>query len=281
MRRFVLTFLAAGWLISGCIQLSAPTLTPILPTPYRVPATTPIPPSPVMEPTTIPTPASLWQSLAPGLETRTYTPNGNSFAQIVALRITPALYTFRVHYQPDEPLYINGWKTRLPEAVAFVNANFFNADFTVNGLLVADGQVQGIPYSGYGGMFQVQNGVARVRSTLVEPYGGEWLEQATQAFPMLVLNGTQAYTNPRSDRASRRTIVAEDNVGRIILMATPRIGPTLLELSAYLPTTDMNLVSAVNLDGGGSTMLYVGAGETPPHIASIDRVPAVLAVYPR
>jgi len=44
----------------------------------------------------------------------------------------------------------------------------------------------------------------------------------------------------------------------------------------------MNLVNALNLDGGGSTMMYLNANGTPEYIVtSLDPVPAVLAVYTR
>jgi exopolysaccharide biosynthesis protein len=81
------------------------------------------------------------------------------------------------------------------------------------------------------------------------------------------------------DRFSRRTVIGQDTTGRIIIMATPFLGLTLLDLSAYLPTTDLNLVNAFNLDGGRSTLMYI---RSPEYILnSVDAVPAVLAIYPR
>ena len=146
--------------------------------------------------------------------------------------------------------------------------------------LVADGQVFGQSYYDRGGTFLVQNGQPRVRSNLTEPYTGEALEQAVQAFPMLVNNGQAAFF--RSGRASRRTVVAQDNQGRILLMATPLTGLSLDELSMWLPTTDLGIVTALNLDGGGSTMLFaVSLDAQPLRLPSFDPVPAILAAYPR
>jgi uncharacterized protein YigE (DUF2233 family) len=224
-----------------------------------------------------------WQILSPGLEQRTYLPPPeNEVTKITGLRIDPAHFTFRVHYQSGAPLTIRQWAEALPSAVAFINANFFDENDTVLGLLVADGQVYGSAYSDRGGTFLVQNGQPRVRSNLVEPYAGEPLEQAVQAFPMLMLDGLQSYTDTSPDRFTRRTVIAQDANGRIVLLVTPLIGLTLLDLSAFLPTTDMNLVNALNLDGGGSTLMYLNASGTPEYIVtSLDPVPAVLAVYPR
>lgn len=176
-----------------------------------------------------------------------------------------------------------GWQAALPGALAFVNANFFDHDNRVLGLLVSDGAVYGLAYNDRGGLVQVQNGGVRVRSTILEPYQGEALEQAVQAFPMLVTNGQSSFSNTRGDRPSRRTVAGQDVQGRIVLLATSSLtGITLTDLSAYLPTTDLSLVNAVNLDGGASTLMAVQVpGDDPVRIFSFDPVPAVLAVYPR
>lgn len=237
----------------------------------------------LIAPTPTPTPPPEgWEMLAPGLERRTYFPDpGNPLLQLVTLRIDPAHFTFRVHYSPGNPSGLQAWRDALPGAVAFVNGNFFDPQGNALGLVVADGVVHGQSYVGRGGMFQVANGQPRVRSLTAEPYQNEALEQAVQAFPMLVVNGASSYTNPDDTDVSRRTVVAQDSAGRIVLMVTTLFGITLSDLSAYLPTTDLGLVHALNLDGGGSTMMYIGAGQTPVILPSLDGVPVTLAVYPR
>jgi exopolysaccharide biosynthesis protein len=199
------------------------------------------------------------------------------------LRIDPAYFTFRAHYRPGEPLTLAGWRDTLPGAVAFINGNFFDTQNHALGLVVADGGVYGQAYQGMGGMLQVQNGGVRVRSTILEPYLGEPLEQAVQAFPMLMTNGQASFANTQGDRISRRTVVGQDIYGRIVLVATTSlVGMRLVDLSNYLALTDLQLVNAVNLDGGGSTLLSLNIpGETPYDVLSLDPVPTVLAVYPR
>lgn len=240
------------------------------------PIATPLPP-----PTA--TPNTGWQTIVPGLERRNYDPDPlNPVTRMVALRIDPTQYSFRAHYQPGQAHSTTEWAMALPQAVAFVNANFFDQADMALGLLVTDGVVYGQSYTDRGGTFLVQNGQPRIRSNQIEPYQGEPLEQAVQAFPMLVLNGLAAFTDNIQDRSTRRTIVAQDSSGRIILLATPVLGLTLRDLSAYLPTTDMNIVTAFNLDGGRSTMMVINTGEAAETVVgSIDSVPAVLAVYPR
>lgn len=220
-----------------------------------------------------------WETIADGLEMRTYIPNDAEISQFMVIRIDPVKYRFRAVYRADDPLNIIGWQAAEPEARVIINSNFFNHDNTVLGLLVSDGQVFGNAYTDRGGTFLVQNGIPSVRGNISQPYQGEPLEQAIQAFPMLVENGQATFFNTRGDERTRRTVIAQDVDGNILVMATPFLGMTLADLSAYLPTTDMNILTAFNLDGGGSTMM--AATDADYVLRSFDAVPAVLAVYPR
>ena len=222
-----------------------------------------------------------WEVIAPGLEWRTYIPEDIPFGDLVAVRVDPAQYQFRAHYREGVPLSLQGWRDELVNASVIINANFFDPENRVLGLLVSDGVRYGASYTDRGGWFGIQNDQVFVRSNTTQPYQGEVLEQAVQAFPMLVLDGLSIFNNPQGDRQTRRTLIAQDTQGRIILMITPVVGMSLVDLSAYLPTTDMNIVNAFNLDGGGSTMMFVDIGTESYTLSAFDAVPAVLAVYPR
>jgi hypothetical protein len=261
------TLVAAASFVSGC-TITLTTSTPIAPS------------QPITDPVTGGT--SQWETLAPGLERRVYVPNDqNRLLQLVALRIDPTLYSFRVHYLPGDARSIERWRDTLPGVVAFINGNFFDPQNQALGLVVADSITYGQAYTDRGGIFQVQNGLPRIRASALEPYLGEALEQAVQAFPMLVTNGQPAYANRADSDVSRRTVIAQDVNGRVIMIVTPLVGISLPELSAYLPTTDLALVNALNLDGGGSTLMYIATGSSGYYVRSFDPVPTVLAVYPR
>lgn len=237
-------------------------------------------------PTSTPQPTAAdptgWLTLAPGMERRTYAPRPNNLlTQLTVVRIDPAYFSFRAHYRPASGLGLSNWRDALAGAAAFANANFFDPQGMAIGLVVSDGVASGQTLSGRGGMFQIAGGVPRVRSLIAEPYNGEPVEQAVQAFPMLVVDGQASYNNLADTDVSRRTAIAQDSSGRILLMSTSLLGLTLSELSAFLASSDMSIVQALNLDGGGSTLLYVGLGNPPIQISSFDAVPVVLAVYPR
>ena len=105
------------------------------------------------------------------------------------------------------------------------------------------------------------------------------VEQAAQGFPLLVNQGEPAYFSSTSGQRNRRAIIAEDDSGNILILVSPLLGLSLRDLSAYLPTAGLDIVTAVNLDGGGSTMLALPAADY--FQPSFDTVPAILAVYPR
>ena len=79
---------------------------------------------------------------------------------------------------------------------------------------------------------------------------------------MLVLDGNPAYSG-RSP-VSRRSVVALDRSGHVLLLATPLLGISLEDLAAWLAASDLDIVNALNLDGGGSTMFYARSGNAHP-----------------
>lgn len=222
----------------------------------------------------------IWHDITDGIEQRRYLPNDNPISELIVMRIDPSKYEFRAHYRPAEPLPITEWIERLPNAEIIINANFFDEEYRNLGLLITDGQVHGTPYTERGGWFAIVDGVPHVRSNVEQPYQPDEdnLDQAVQAFPMLVLNseGTNVTDN---GLPSRRTIIGIDSEGRVLIISTPVLGMALSALAEYLPTTDMDIVNAFALDGGRSTMLSFASADLI--IPSIEDVPSVLAVYPR
>ncbi len=229
--------------------------------------------------------ADTWQVIAPGIEQREMdiALERNASARAILVRLDPAWIIFRVFYSPGAPHSIQTWHDQLPGAAIIVNGSFFDKEDYALGLLVSDGLTYSQSYIGFGGMFQVDTaGLARVRSLVNEPYQDEALSQAVQAFPMLIeLPGARAPQGDGFDARSRRTVIAQDSIGRIILVAIPYSLISLSELQTWLLTSDLNIQIAFGLDGGRSTGLIIS---TPGHSAtypSLDKVPAVIAVYSR
>jgi uncharacterized protein YigE (DUF2233 family) len=218
--------------------------------------------------------ATDWTQIAPGVERRSLLPDENQWAEVITLRIDPAQVTFRVHYQPGEPLALDDWAERLPNALAFVNANFFSTERRALGLLVADGAIYDNRFNRPSGLFSIAAGIPAITATAADRTDA--ITQAVTGFPVLVRGGEATYQT--QGRFSRRTVVALDAEGHVLLMATPLFGLSLADLSTFLAESDLNITEALNLDGGGSTLLWT-MGDSRD-IRSLDPVPAVLAIYP-
>lgn len=223
-----------------------------------------------------------WLVLAPGVEAREM---GLPIASLLArgammvVRLDPAVVTLRVHYTPGIARSFAEWRDLLPEARVIVNGAFFDEADRALGLLVSDGQVYGQSFAGFGGMLQVDGAGVRVRSLISEPYQGELLWQAVQAFPLLIeMGGIRAAQGQGFDERSRRTWVGQDRAGRVLFGATHNL-ISLTGLQDWLLASDLDLAIAFALDGGRSTGLAIQTVAYQRSLPSFDRLPSVIAVY--
>ncbi|MGB1250663.1 MAG: phosphodiester glycosidase family protein [Candidatus Promineifilaceae bacterium] len=221
-----------------------------------------------------------WESLEEGMARRVIRIVDEVDAEvdrIVILRLDPTLYHFDVAYRPGEAQTLAEWSEETG-ALITMNGGFFTAEYDATGLTVVDGEASGWSYE-YGGMVQIIDGVARVRSLAAEPYQvGEPIDAGLQAFPILVHPDGSGYTQESTNRA-RRTVIAQDHNGQIFLIVTARSNFTLSTLSDYLRASDLNLKVALNLDGATSTGLIL----TDPYteIPAFVLLPIVLTVNRR
>ncbi|HLA43725.1 MAG TPA: phosphodiester glycosidase family protein, partial [Aggregatilineales bacterium] len=163
-----------------------------------------------------------------------------------------------------------------------VNANFFTETGHAVGLVVSDGQVSGDSLQGFGGMFLVNGAEVRVRSLVQEPYYGESYEQVAQGFPMLIEpGGIAASTGDGFDDPSRRTIIAQDFAGNILVMTTPAGRLTLRNAQRWLLDSRLNISIAFGLDGGKSSGLYFGGVENETLYPSVEPIPVIISAHVR
>src|SRR5262249_26440972 len=159
------------------------------------------------------------------------------------------------------------------------NGGYFDGQDRATALVISDGQESGTSYNGFGGMLDVNTeGKVQLRSLIQQPYDvSENLAQATQSSPMLMLNGKRTEFTA-DEKASPRSIVAIDKKGRLLFIASPGLAFTLNEMADLLAKSDLDLVTALNLDGGSSTGLYVDAGDQKVTIDSYVNLPLVIVV---
>ncbi len=271
-------------LIGALLACNAPgfaperTVTPLPPT-ATLPPETPVPASP----TPAPTADTGWELLEPGLELRQLDIPLSAATRLPAtlVRVDPALFTFRVHYDPANPSTVSAWQGRTG-AVLVINGGFFMTDNRTLGLLVADGQPYGVSFDRHGGMLSVRDGEVDLRSLAQFPYSSEEaFDQAVQGRPMLLYPGGFPTVFDLAPDPSRRTAVATDYAGRLIFVVVELSALTLYDLRDWLAgLDDPELFAALNLDGGGSTGLALAAGGRSLLIESRSSIPSVIAFYP-
>jgi hypothetical protein len=261
---FFLIFLLAGCFSENISDLEkAPTSYPIsqisvTPTAVSPPLITRVP-----SPTTI-IPDSGWINTKPGLESRTLNlvgPQNTVIESMFILRIDPSFYDFEVHHQ-TKPLSLEDWVSQT-KADIVVNAGYFllqEENYYPTGLAISNGEVFGLSYGEFAGMFTVAEGIPDLRWLAETPYdSAEPLEFALQSFPLLVKPGGKlGFPAEFEDNLkARRTVLAKDQSGNILLILTQKGYFTLHTLSMFLTGSDLNLDIAVNLDGGPSTGLLI------------------------
>ena len=204
---------------------------------------------------------------------------GNDDDTVTIVRVDPHLVTLSVGYQPDRPLLMSQWMQQ-EHAAAIINGGYFDQNDQTTALVISNGQTYGSSYSGFGGMLSMDsNGHIKLRSLRQQPYGpGESLTQAVQCSPMLVEGGKRTQFNVAPSQ-SRRSIVAVDKNGNLLFISSPDDIFTLDQLADLLVSSDLSIATALNLDGGASTGLFVnGSAQTHVTIDSFVLLPLVVMV---
>lgn len=258
-------------MVTGCDEPLLLNVTPAL-TDTLWPTFTPAPATPTVRPMD-----TGWESVMPGIEVRSLDVTvGELTERLTVTRVDPAAVRFRVLYNPELPVSVEGWAVR-SGADLVINGGYFAEDHTTTGLTISEGVTHGASYGDYAGMFAVTtDGQVSVRWLRIWPYQpAEPLQAAVQSFPILVKPGGVLGFGAEADdgRASRRSLVGQDADGRILFAVAPGGAFTLHALSSWLSRSDLGLDIAVNLDGGTSSGLWVRGG---PAVDSLVGVPSVI-----
>jgi hypothetical protein len=227
-----------------------------------------------------------WSTIQPGLERRViavYNGQKQPVESLHVWRLDQKYFRLDVDFS-GRPKSLEAWQKQTNAALV-MNGGYFsinNERYSPDGLTILNGRASGNSFAGFGGMLAIQGSRAELRWLVEKPYDpDERLQAALQSFPILVRPGGLLGFGPeREDHASaRRTVIAQDKQGRILLIVAPQGYFTLHKLSAYLTDSDLNLDIAINLDGGGSTGLM--AANPREIIPAKVLLPFVILVYAR
>jgi hypothetical protein len=219
-----------------------------------------------------------WVGVGEGIEIReqsiTYRDRRD---RLYLARVDPARASFQVAYDPRRPRRVWGW-IEDEDARLVINGGFFDPENRALGLLIADGYAFGETYVGLGGLFGVQAGRVQIRSLILEPFqSGEVFDQMVQSYPTLLVGDGVINAEIRDDgRRSTRSVIGLDRAGRVVFLLSPRATFNLVELAEWLAQSDLDLDTALNLDGGASAGLVARTPDGAWGVNSWATVPAVI-----
>lgn len=243
-----------------------------------------------------------WRTLSPGLsftEVQVFR-HQEQVDTLAVVKIDPALNAFRVFYH--KPQTLKAWQEETQALVIF-NASYFTAEGQPVALILVDGKALG-PHKNprMRGMFVAEpRGMAPdlPRATIldlqaapVNPQTLPWT-QGVQSFPLLLDHKGRIRVRESQKRA-HRTVIAADRKGNILVFNTGEDFFTLYDLAHFLKTSAFDLDSALNLDGGAESQLYIKTKDfeyfSPPTWKSrlgkfLEHqkflLPTVVGVFPR
>src|SRR5205085_1834423 len=112
---------------------------------------------------------------------------------------------------------------------------YYDENNLATALTIVEGISSGSSYRGFGGMFAVRNDVPTLQWLRAEPYQPDPLiEYALQGSPMLVNAGRMVQGISDNGAHSRRSFVAIDAQGRVLLGVCQYAQWTLTDLARFL-----------------------------------------------
>lgn len=222
----------------------------------------------------------VWRAVKPGLDVMLTRGRSNGRNELLALtRVDPAQLRIRVRYSPENPRSVRDW-FEATRADAVINAGYFLDTRATASLLVSDGQTHGVTYKGFGGMFTLRGAQPAIQWLKTKPFqANPAIEQGIQSTPMLLQGGRAVSGISDNGERNRRSFVAVDRQGRVILGVCQTASWSLTDLAAFLARAPhIGAVDALNLDGGASSGLWVRATIDAALTNSIDIVPSVITV---
>lgn len=219
-----------------------------------------------------------WREVQPGIERINLRGRaGDAEELLVVARLDPAQIKLQVRYTPEVPRHVRDWLNG-EQVDVVINGGYYDENNLATALTIVEGISSGSSYKGFGGMFAMRNDVPTLQWLRAAPYQPDPLiEYALQGSPMLVNAGRMVQGISDNGAHSRRSFVAIDAQGRVLLGVCQYAQWTLTELARFLAASEeLAVVNALNLDGGGSTGLWISGTSDATLTDSLDRVPLVI-----
>lgn len=110
-------------------------------------------------------------------------------------------------------------------------------------------------------------------------------DEGLQAGPLLLIKGKVLSVTRGAGKQSRRSLVGIDKDQRLVIAATDSFlgGLTWIEVQEFFAskTWQVETIDLLNLDGGGSTQLYVKGTDLEEHVPGAVDVPVAIGFFPK
>ncbi len=202
---------------------------------------------------------------------------------IFVVRIAPDSVLFRIYYHPGQRQTVARWAAEYPGAFLVVNASFFDRSGRPIGLVrIGDDILRPATTNPESGQFTVANEIPEIGPLVKDEKPGTGYSESFESHPLLIANGQIVQFADNPSARNRRTILAKDTQGNVLIMFTSSVELSLTESAQWLQDSGLNVITALNLDGNGSSQLHIRAsGDFSQLVQGYAAVPVVLAVFPR
>jgi uncharacterized protein YigE (DUF2233 family) len=233
-----------------------------------------------------------WQTIAPGVELRTFSVGAGStlggVSQIIALRTTPSHLKIR----QGALLEASKWRDKY-NAVAVVNGGYFDPQNKSLGLRVCDGEKKSALHPADWGVFYIsenRSGVLQARILHTRDFKRKFpqreysrskisrsgsITQAIQCGPRLVVNGKTTDLKPQ---VARRTGLGIQSDGKIVVAVCDGTLSFDTWARIWQSKDGLHCPDALNLDGGGSTQLSLQTEKKSLSVSGAWPVPDILLI---
>jgi exopolysaccharide biosynthesis protein len=235
----------------------------------------------------------LWQRLDSGIERAAFSFQSGSFfsSSIVLLRANLKEYRLKVVRASEFT-----WKRASVRALclasgaqACINANFFDEQGKTLGLVISRGIVHQKIHKGGSTLTGIlKSSGSEIGIVHREQFSPNGVLEAIQAGPRLVASGKAVTGLKDSYRSHHLSGVCVDGAERVIIyrVTSGLIGPSVQQLQDILQQPTIDCVDALNLDGGGSSHLFLtnaapalGEAAQEENIPGTDDVPVAIGLF--
>lgn len=228
-----------------------------------------------------------WRNVDIGLNFKTIRltrGKGKQNIVIKLLKIEPELIETRVIYNPEVPAVNLKSIAEKNGAIAAINGSFFDIDGKPLGLLISNGQtINGkiATHSLYSGIFYIKDNIPSIAYR--KNFSPTSVKDAVQVGPLLVMDGNAIEGIKDIHSINYRSGIAIDGFNKIIIYATDTHynGVSWYEVMQLMRFPDINCLHVLNLDGGGSTQMFISTPLFSDYIEGKTGIPVAIGFYRR